>query len=64
MLKLHGFPVSNYANMVHLALLEKGDSLRVCAGLSGPGSGLSGQEPPRQGAVPPDTAGLPERRRA
>ena len=24
MLKLHGFPVSNYANMVHLALLEKG----------------------------------------
>ena len=24
MLKLHGFPVSNYANMVNLALLEKG----------------------------------------
>lgn len=24
MLKLHGFPVSNYTNMVHLALLEKG----------------------------------------
>jgi glutathione S-transferase len=24
MLKLHGFPVSNYANMVHFALLEKG----------------------------------------
>ena len=24
MLKLHGFPVSNYANMVQLALLEKG----------------------------------------
>ena len=24
MLKLYGFPVSNYANMVHLALLEKG----------------------------------------
>jgi glutathione S-transferase len=24
MLKLHGFPVSNYVNMVHLALLEKG----------------------------------------
>ena len=24
MLKLHGFPVSNYANMVHLALYEKG----------------------------------------
>jgi glutathione S-transferase len=24
MLKLHGFPVSNYSNMVHLALLEKG----------------------------------------
>lgn len=24
MIKLHGFPVSNYANMVHLALLEKG----------------------------------------
>jgi glutathione S-transferase len=24
MLRLHGFPVSNYANMVHLALLEKG----------------------------------------
>jgi glutathione S-transferase len=24
MLKLHGFAVSNYANMVHLALLEKG----------------------------------------
>lgn len=24
MLKLHGFSVSNYANMVHLALLEKG----------------------------------------
>ena len=22
--KLHGFPVSNYVNMVHLALLEKG----------------------------------------
>lgn len=24
LLKLHGFPVSNYTNMVHLALLEKG----------------------------------------
>ncbi len=24
MLKLHGFAVSNYTNMVHLALLEKG----------------------------------------
>jgi glutathione S-transferase len=24
MLKLHGFPVSNYVNMVHFALLEKG----------------------------------------
>ena len=24
MLKLHGFPVSNYTNMVELALLEKG----------------------------------------
>ena len=24
MLKLHGFAVSNYFNMVHLALLEKG----------------------------------------
>jgi glutathione S-transferase len=24
MLKLHGFPVSNYTNMAHLALLEKG----------------------------------------
>lgn len=24
MLRLHGFPVSNYTNMVHLALLEKG----------------------------------------
>ena len=24
MLKLHGFPVSNYANMVHFVLLEKG----------------------------------------
>ena len=24
MLKLYGFPVSNYTNMVHLALLEKG----------------------------------------
>ena len=24
MLKLYGFPISNYANMVHLALLEKG----------------------------------------
>jgi glutathione S-transferase len=24
MLELHGFPVSNYANMVHFALLEKG----------------------------------------
>ena len=24
MLKLHGFPVSNYTNMVQLALLEKG----------------------------------------
>ncbi len=24
LLRLHGFPVSNYTNMVHLALLEKG----------------------------------------
>src|SRR5215208_758621 len=24
MLRLHGFPVSNYTNMAHLALLEKG----------------------------------------
>lgn len=30
MLKLYGFSVSNYYNMVKLALLEKGQVLQAC----------------------------------
>ena len=30
MLKLYGFPVSNYVNMVNLALLEKGLPFDFC----------------------------------
>lgn len=35
MLKLHGFPVSNYANMVHFALLEKGLPFEYVVALPG-----------------------------
>lgn len=35
MLKLYGFSVSNYYNMVKLALLEKGLPLRKCRFMPG-----------------------------
>jgi glutathione S-transferase len=50
MLKLHGFPVSNYANMVQLALLEKGVPFEYALAFPGQSAGMLAQSP--RGKVP------------
>jgi glutathione S-transferase len=50
MLKLHGFPVSNYTNMVHLALLEKGVPFEYVLTFPGQSEGMLAKSP--RGKVP------------
>jgi len=50
MLKLHGFAVSNYANMVHLALLEKGIPFEYVETYPDQSPGVLAQSP--RGKVP------------
>jgi glutathione S-transferase len=50
MLKLHGFPVSNYTNMVQLALLEKGVPFEYVLTFPGQSAGMLAQSP--RGKVP------------
>jgi glutathione S-transferase len=50
MLKLHGFPVSNYTNMVQLALLEKGVPFEYVPTFPGQSAGMLAQSP--RGKVP------------
>jgi len=50
MLKLHGFPVSNYTNMVHLALLEKGLPFEYVLAMPGQSPELLSKSP--RGKVP------------
>jgi glutathione S-transferase len=50
MLKLHGFPVSNYANMVQLALLEKGLPYEYVLAIPDQSTGFLAKSP--RGKVP------------
>ena len=50
MLKLHGFPVSNYANMVQLALLEKGVPFEYVLAIPDQSAGFLAKSP--RGKVP------------
>ena len=50
MLKLHGFPVSNYVNMVHFALLEKGIDFEYVLTFPDQGAGFLARSP--RGKVP------------
>lgn len=50
MLKLHGFPVSNYANMVQLALLEKGVPFEYVMAIPDQGPAFLAKSP--RGKVP------------
>jgi glutathione S-transferase len=50
MLKLHGFPVSNYANMVQFALLEKGMSFEYVLAYPDQGEAFLARSP--RGKVP------------
>ena len=50
MLKLHGFPVSNYANMVQLALLEKGVPFEYVLAIPEQSTGFLAKSP--RGKVP------------
>ncbi len=50
MLKLHGFPVSNYTNMVQLALLEKGVPFEYVLTMPGQSAELLAKSP--RGKVP------------
>ena len=61
MLKLHGFPVSNYTNMVAFALLEKGVPFEYVLTMPEQGTEFLGEKSARQGAVPRDSAGLHQR---
>jgi glutathione S-transferase len=50
LIKLHGFPVSNYANMVHLALLEKGVPFEYVLAIPDQSPGFLARSP--RGKVP------------
>lgn len=50
MLKLHGVPVSNYTNMVHLALLEKGVPFEYVLAIPGQSEAVLAKSP--RGKVP------------